>query len=117
MTSTLDLFTYPLVPGAKAGGTSAEAAEAMKPSAGTLRAFCLSLLDAVGSLTADEAAAGLKESPLSIRPRFSELHALGQIIDTGERRLNASGRRAIVWRCSFSADGKAPSRTASNGGA
>lgn len=49
-------------------------------------------------LTTDECASLLEESVLSIRPRFSELRALGQITDTGDRRLNDSGRRAIVWR-------------------
>ena len=40
----------------------------------------------------------LGESVLAIRPRFSELRALGQITDTGARRINDSGRSAIVWR-------------------
>jgi hypothetical protein len=50
-----------------------------------------------GPLTADEAAAKLGESVLSIRPRISELRARGLIAPTGERRRNASGMRAMVW--------------------
>ena len=102
MSDTLDLFSYPISPGAKVGGTSLEAADSMKPTASTLRASCFAELrfaagyDNAG-YTADEVAALLGESVLSCRPRFSELHALGLIRDTGERRLNASGRRAIVW--------------------
>jgi predicted ArsR family transcriptional regulator len=48
--------------------------------------------------TADEIATELGESVLSVRPRVSELRALGEIEETGERRVNESGRRAIVWR-------------------
>jgi len=88
---------YPVTPGAKAPGTSTEAAEAMRPRAGILRAKVLACLRAQ-SLTADECADALGESVLAIRPRLSELRALNQITDTGERRQNDSGRNAIVWR-------------------
>ena len=87
---------YPATPGAKTGGTSTEAAEAMKPRAGILRAKVLALLK-VRRLTTDECAEILKESVLAIRPRFSELRAQNLIEDTGDRRINDSGRRAIVW--------------------
>lgn len=96
----LDLLTYPHAPGFKAEGTSRQAAESMKPSAATLRATCLGWLHywPDRGCTADECAEQMGESVLSVRPRFSELHALGLIVDTGERRLNASGRRAVVWK-------------------
>ena len=101
MTAQLDLLAwsprYPVVPGAKVDGTSTEAAEAMKPRAGILRAKVLACLKQ-RALTADECADVLRESVLAIRPRFSELRALNLIADTGERRENDSGRRAIVWR-------------------
>jgi predicted ArsR family transcriptional regulator len=48
--------------------------------------------------TADEAASELGESILAIRPRLSELVALGKIEDSGLRRKNASGMTATVWR-------------------
>lgn len=95
---------YPFQPGTKElSGTSAEAAESMKGHAGTLRGLVLetmrtSPLRAMG-WTTDEMAEFLNTSILSIRPRFSELKALGMIYDTGERRLNNSGRKAVVWHC------------------
>ncbi len=93
-----DLFSYPNEPGAKVGGTSREAAEAMKPSAATLRDHCLAFLGDWGPSTTDECAKAMQVSILSIRPRFSELKRLGKIEDSGERRFNASGHRAIVWK-------------------
>jgi predicted ArsR family transcriptional regulator len=95
----LDLFGgygYPGSPGYKAPGPSQEAAEAMKDSA-RLRAMALRVLQGE-SLTADEVAARLRRSVLAIRPRVSELSAMGFIVDTGVRRKNSSGRRATVWR-------------------
>ncbi len=97
-----DLFQYaeryPVAPGTKGRATSAEAAHAAKPTAATLRTQCLKRIALHPSgLTADEAAALLKLSVLSIRPRFSELAADGKITDSGHRRQNESGRRAIVW--------------------
>src|SRR5688500_7682694 len=97
---TPDLFTYeryPAVPGYKSRDTAREAAESIKPKASTLRARVLSEL-ARYPMTADECATALRQPVLSIRPRFSELAALGKIEDTGERRFNASGKRAAVWR-------------------
>lgn len=87
---------YPEVAGSKATGTSAQAAESV--DAATLRESARWYLRHYGPMTADECANRMGESVLSIRPRFSELAAKAQIIDTGERRENASGRRAVVWR-------------------
>lgn len=97
-----DLFEaadrYPRAPGFKARDTSAEAAAEVKPKAPLLRNLCLDLLIASTGLTADEVAGRAGFSVLSIRPRLTELSALGLIIDSGERRRNASGKRAIVWK-------------------
>jgi len=49
-------------------------------------------------MTADEIAAYLSIDRLAIRPRLTELAHLGLIIDTGDRRPNASGKLAAVWR-------------------
>lgn len=87
---------YPDAPGFKAAGTSEEAASAISGRAATLRGECLRLLKR-RSMTADEAAELMHESVLAIRPRFSELRVAGDIIDSGERRRNSSGRRAVVW--------------------
>jgi predicted HTH transcriptional regulator len=92
-----DLFTYPRAPGFKAAGTSRTAAEKVRPQALTLREQVLALLQRA-SLTADECAAKLDKSILSIRPRLSELLALGKIYDTGRTRANASGIQATVWK-------------------
>ena len=40
----------------------------------------------------------LQRSPLSVRPRLSELKAMAKIVATGERRRNESGMTATVWR-------------------
>jgi hypothetical protein len=89
-------ITYPATPGWKAQRTSSAAAFAAWETADTLRKACLEALS-LEDLTADETAFRLGKSILSIRPRFSELLALGEIRDTGKRRTNASGRSAIVW--------------------
>lgn len=87
---------YPHVAGAKTSGTSADAAVTV--DAHGLRALVLWSLASLGPRTADEVASALCLSVLSVRPRFSELRRLGRIEDTGERRTNASGRSAAVWR-------------------
>lgn len=91
------MATYPTGPGAKRGaiGTSAEAAAAVGKDAATLRAACLAVLGAE-DMTADEVAARLGESVLSIRPRCSELVKLRKVRDSGRRRENVSGRAAAV---------------------
>lgn len=94
-----DLFTYapsyPETPGYKGGETSFAAARAI--DAKTLRGKVLDeLCKAPG--TADEIARRLHIDKLSIRPRCSELAAMGKIEDSGARHLNSSNKRAIVWR-------------------
>lgn len=88
---------YPKSPGHKTGGTSKAAAEKIAPRAPTLRDALLGLLRGA-ALTTDEAAAKLGKSILSIRPRASELLAMGLIYDTGKTRRNESGVQATVWR-------------------
>jgi predicted transcriptional regulator len=92
-----DLFAYgyPNVAGFKRFGTSSEAAQSV--DAKTLRAKVLEEL-CNGPGTADELALRLRVDKLSIRPRCSELAALGQIEDSGQRHLNSSNKRAIVWQ-------------------
>ena len=100
----MDLFdrldgqeTYPDHPGWKSRDTARAAADEVAPKAPLLRERCLEALREAGNLTADECASRLGIDKLSIRPRFSELAATGSIIDTKQRRLNASNKRAIVW--------------------
>jgi hypothetical protein len=88
---------YPNAPGFKTGGTSRAAAERVRPRAVTLRDMVYGLLK-VEALSADQCAAKLDKSVLSIRPRLSELLAQGKIYDTGRTRKNESGISAVVWR-------------------
>lgn len=88
--------SYPSAPGFTARETSEAAACAMEPRAGLLREQVLMLLQQ-HDLTADECAKMLRKSILAIRPRFSELAAQHEILDSGARRRNDSDRAAIVW--------------------
>lgn len=86
---------YPHSPGYKRNGTSQESATRIAPRTKTLRDRCLSVLK-FEPLSPDEIALRLGESVLSVRPRCSELLALGKIRETDERRANASGHFAHV---------------------
>ena len=90
-----DVGPYPETAGWKEPTTSREAAATV--DAPTLRAAVRACLKQHGAMTTDECAAHLGLSVLAIRPRFSELRALEEIADSGERHVNRSGRRAIVW--------------------
>jgi hypothetical protein len=99
-----DLFNwdtvYPNAPAYRRTATSKAAAEAMKTRAPTLKERLLALLSQGGEYTPDEAAQALGVTVLALRPRFSELDRLGKIVPTGERRPNASGLKAQVYRIS-----------------
>jgi len=89
---------YGALPGHRGVDTSIAAAEAVKPKAATLRAGVLECLKAnPDGLTADECAVMMGETVLSVRPRCSELLRLGQIVQAGIKRPNASGLMAMVW--------------------
>ena len=88
---------YPDAPGFKARDTAKHAATTFQSEAWNLRGLCFSAIVEHPS-TADEVAMILKRSVLAIRPRLSELVAKNKIVDSGERRLNQSGKPAIVWR-------------------
>ena len=78
--------------------TSEKAAKDMKSRAPLLRERTLEQISNSTGLTADEIAANLGESILSIRPRVSELAKRGVVIKTDRTRRNHSGKAAIVWR-------------------
>lgn len=73
--------------------------------AATKRHACVvrdQVLDAIKSfgsegLTGHECAAVLDIVKETVQPRISELHTDGQVRDSGQRRRNASGKKAIVW--------------------
>ncbi|AHE52600.1 hypothetical protein [Sphingomonas sanxanigenens] len=92
-----DLLRQAPAPGASARDTSRAAAADIAPRAKIFRDRALAALEASNGLTADEVAGKVGLPVLSIRPRITELFALGLIRDTHERRANASGRKAIVW--------------------
>ncbi len=91
---------YPRRAGYKEQTTSKEAALRIdaKGRERRLRAAVLAWYQRGNTGTADEVAAALNESPLSVRPRVAQLHKLHQLEPTGERRKNASGASAHVWR-------------------
>jgi hypothetical protein len=88
---------YPSAPGYKSRGTSSAAASQIAESAARLRMDVLREFTA-GEGTADQIAKRIGRSVLSVRPRVSELSALGKIEQTGERRKNESGMTAAVWK-------------------
>ena len=90
-------MTYPERAGHKAEGTSQDAANAIEGSgqAARLRTAVLGWY-ATHESTADECAAGLGESILSIRPRVSELLKQGLLYVTGLRRKSSSGHSQNV---------------------
>ena len=90
---------YPESPGYKteSPSTSKEAAAKEAGRAATLREQVWGRMSSM-PLTTDECAEDLQMSVLAIRPRFSELRKMGKIEPTGERRKNASGHSACVWR-------------------
>jgi hypothetical protein len=91
---------YPDLRGFKiAGDASQETATAIASRVPRLRGIVLAAFhEAPAGLTADEAAEIVDLPVLSVRPRVAELHRLGGIRPTEDRRKNASGMSATVWR-------------------
>lgn len=90
---------YPDAPGHRGVETSVEAAESVAPGCGRLQKLTLEAITGRGThgATADEAADACGMDRWSIQPRVSELRKKGLIADSGQRRRNATGKRAIVW--------------------
>lgn len=90
---------YPDTPGHRGVDTSVAAAEDIGPNLGRLQKSVHAEIKAAGpaGLTTNEIAARLDIDRSSVQPRTSELKVRGMIADSGMRRLNASGKRAIVW--------------------
>jgi hypothetical protein len=90
---------YPDSPGFKVSGPSEQAAEAIAPRAPRIRDTVLEkIAGAAAPLTADEVAGALGMSVLTVRPRVSELHRMGEIQRASDRRCNSSGMTASTWR-------------------
>lgn len=95
----IDLFT-PGAPWAKGPSeTGYEAAESVAGDVVRLRGLTVRCVGAAGrdGLTSEELAEVAQVTFAAIQPRTSELRAIGAIVDSGQRRHNRSGRRAIVW--------------------
>jgi len=90
---------YPHAPGHRGVDTSIAAAADIAPNLGRLQQLAYAAIKAADfvGLTADELAAQLNVDRYTIQPRTSELKLRGMIRDSGLRRKNASGKRAIVW--------------------
>lgn len=90
---------YPDTPGHRRVDTSTKAAFDLAPKLSRLQRLAAGAIRSAGTrgLTADELAAVLLMDRWSIQPRTSELKLKGVIVDSGQRRDNATGKRAIVW--------------------
>jgi len=85
------------------GGTSKAAALYMTPKAPSLRDRVLTLIEArpatPEALQARLQAEGVHHLISAIRPRCTELKAMGLVCDSGLRGLGESGRcKSVVWR-------------------
>lgn len=89
----MDLFAYT----EGKTDTSRAAARSIQPTK-LIRDRVADLLKAHSAgLTTEEISGHLRIPYGTVQPRTSELRALGQIEDSGRRRMNGSGRSAIVW--------------------
>lgn len=86
-------------PGHRGIDTSVAAAGSIAASLSYLQAKVYGALAEAGprGLTTNELADRLRIDRGSIQPRTSELRAKGRIRDSRQRRLNANGKKAIVW--------------------
>ena len=93
---------YPNEPGHRGVATSVKAADLIAPMSSRLRALVYRTLHAYpAGLTVDELCEVVGSPRYSLQPRFTELRHAGSIHDTGQRRFNVSGARAIVWAVSI----------------
>jgi len=86
------------MPHVAGSATSADAAEAMEPRAGTMRARVLAAIRAAGwrGMTDEELIASTGLNPSTARPRRVELADAGIIVPSGTRAVR-SGLQAVVW--------------------
>lgn len=80
--------------------TSRAAFEAIQPIAPAVLDQVYDAIRMMGDegLTTNECAALLDIDKGTVQPRTSELRDSGKIMDSGLRRLNDSGKKAIVWK-------------------
>lgn len=90
---------YPSFPGHRGIDTSAAAAASLASSLSYLQGKVFRAILEAGTrgLTTNELAEHLRIDRGSVQPRTSELRAKGRIRDSRQRRMNANGKKAIVW--------------------
>lgn len=81
--------------------TSIDAAARASLTSSEGRRVALTILIEHGDKTVDEVCALANRPRYGLQPRFTELRKLGLIRDSGKRRFNVSGARAIVWRAVY----------------
>ena len=93
------MAAYPATPGHRGIDTSMAAADTIADIAGPLRRMVYKAIFEAGryGLTTDEIAGALGMPRYSVQPRTTELKHDRRIRDSGKRRQNVSGCRAIVW--------------------
>lgn len=87
---------YPQVPASRRCDTSRAASVLAREKAEYLRPKVFAALRDK-PMTGTELAESLDETLLNIRPRISELRAMGKVFATKARRFNPSGNPEIVW--------------------
>lgn len=92
-----DLFAYRQP--SRLPDTSVAAIAAISGGLGKISAAVLSAIVGAGpaGLTTNETATATRIDRGTVQPRTSELKLLGLIRDSGQRRSNANGKKAIVW--------------------
>lgn len=87
------------LPGHRFQDTSIEAAKHIANECAPIQREVLSVLAEAGATgaTTNEISARLRRDRGAVQPRTSELKLLGLIVDSKQRRKNASGVSAIVW--------------------
>ena len=90
---------YPDAPGHRGVTTSMAAAADVAPKLGRLQQLAERTIRAAGAYgaTADELAAHVNSDRPTMQPRTTELKRKGLLVDSGIRRLNSTGKMAIVW--------------------
>ena len=91
--------SYPHAPAPGQTETSIEAAASLEGVTARVQQLVLAEVRRAGSCgrTACELAVALGMERTTVQPRTTELRLLRKIADSGKRRPNPNGKRAIVW--------------------
>jgi predicted ArsR family transcriptional regulator len=92
-------MSYPNTAGFKGRVETGRAgAEHANATLGRRRAEALEALKALGEASADQVAEKIGRHWFHVRPRFSEMKALGYVQDTGRRVATGLGGNTVVYR-------------------